>query len=176
MYYCRSARNSKVLGQSVNIKIINNNNKPLVPCCCSRSSRSMTSTLTRTRCRRGSRGFLPPADWVVGGQVEVKFFVLPPVHRQDDDQQEDEGEDEGPGPDEGEHDWRAPGLGTERGGVGVTGPGADIDFSLGGSEKAGVTAGVVTLASSQTTVTLLAILHHGVTAETGAPVVLLGQQ
>ena len=58
----------------------------------------------------------------------------------------------------------------------MTGPGAPIHLPVGGREEAGVTAGVSTLSLLQATVALLSFLHHRVTTETGAPVVLLQQQ
>lgn len=105
--------------------------------------------------------------------MKVKLFVVPPGQGEDECQEEAEREDECPGPDQGEHEGSAPWLGAVRGGVAPAGPGAPIELSVGGSEEAGVTAGVSTLPLLQAAVTLLALLHHGVATETRAPVVLL---
>ena len=105
--------------------------------------------------------------------MEVKLFVVPPVQGEDEAQEEAEREDECPGPDQGEHERSSPWLSAVRGAVALAGPGTPIQLSLGGSEEAGVTAGVSTLPRLQATVTRLPLLHHGVTTETRAPVVLL---
>ena len=122
---------------------------------------------------RGAGVLLEPADWLIVRQVEVELLVVPPVQSQEEDQEEEEGEDEGPGPDQAEHEGGEPWLGAGGGGVGVARPGCQVLSSLGGSEEPRVAAGVGAVRGCQTTVTLLTLLHHRVTTETGAPVVLL---
>lgn len=124
----------------------------LVPC--------VTSSLTTSVSSRMSGVLLLPPDWLILQQVKVKFLLVPPVQHQAEDQEEGEGDDEDPGPDHGEHDWRAPWLATLRSGVGMTRPSSTILLSVSKSEEAGVAAGVRTLPLLQSTVTLLTLLHH----------------